>query len=233
MTLGKAHGIGDVVISVRPFADYVAQFALSDPMLRGGRVLDCPGGASDFAAAVRNMGGHATSIDPCYGVGTARLTQRITADLTRVLVWTAAQTDRFPIDEHRVWCHAPAWRAAADAFLADFRRDRDENTRHYQPGALPRLPFPDDSFTLAVSGFLLFTYPRQFDVDFHLRALRELLRVAAEVRVHPLNGSAGNPYPMLETVLGRLAADGIRVDLISVPGQSDTRDTQTLRLTRR
>ncbi|MFJ6895151.1 hypothetical protein [Streptomyces hokutonensis] len=233
MTPSKAHVIGDLVISARPFADYVAQFALSDPMLRIGRVLDCPGGASDFAAAVRTMGGQATSVDPCYGDDTAHLTRHITADLNRVLAWTAAQPGRFPLDELGVWRHAPAWRAAADAFLGDFRRDRDRNTGHYQPAALPRLPFPDDSFTLAVSGFLLFTYPHQFDVDFHLCALRELLRVAAEVRVHPLNDSAGNPYPMLETVLGHLAADGIRVDLIAVPGQSDTRDTQTLRLIRR
>lgn len=233
MTPGEAHVIDDIVISARPFADYVAQFALSASMLRGGRVLDCPGGASDFAAVVRAMGGRATSVDPCYGVGTARLTRHITADLNRVRAWTAVQPGRFPVDEHGVWCHAPAWRAAADTFLADFRRDRDQNTRHYQSAALPHLPFPDGSFTLAVSGFLLFTYPRQFDVDFHLRTLRELLRVAAEVRVHPLNDSAGNPYPMLEIVLGHLAADGVRVDLIAVPGQSDTRDTRTLRLTRR
>jgi hypothetical protein len=232
MTPSKAHAIGDIVISARPFADYVAQFALSDPMIRNGRVLDCPGGASDFAATVRDMGGQATSIDPCYADGVAELAQRITTDLTRVLTWTAAQPDRFPMDEHGVWCHAHAWRAAADTFLADIQRDRDQNTRHYQPAALPCLPFPDDSFTLAVSGFLLFTYPRHFDVDIHLRALRELLRVAKEVRVHPLNDSAGNPYPMLETVLGHLAADGIRADLIAVRGQSDTRDTHTLRLTR-
>jgi hypothetical protein len=229
---GTAHAIGDIVISARPFADYVAQFDLSDVMLRNGRVLDCPGGGSDFAATVRNMGGQATSIDPCYAMSTAGLARRITTDLTRVLAWTAAQPDRFPMDDHGVWCHAPAWRAAADTFLADFQQDRGQDTRHYQPAALPCLPFPDDSFTLAVSGLLLFTYPRHFDVDMHLRAIRELLRVAREVRVHPLNDSGGNPSPILETVLEHLAVDGVRADLIAVPGQSDPRDTHTLRLTR-
>jgi hypothetical protein len=233
MTPRKAHAIGDIVISARPFADYVAQFALSDSMLRNGRILDCPGGASDFAVTVRGLGGQATSVDPCYADSVTGLAQRITTDLTRVLAWAAAQPDRFPMDEHGVWRRAPAWSAAAEAFLADIQRDRDENTGHYQPAVLPHLPFPDESFALAVSGFLLFTYPRHFDLDMHLRAIRELLRVAEEVRVHPLNDSAGNPYPMLDTLLGHLAADGIQANLITVPGQSDSRDTHTLRLTRK
>jgi hypothetical protein len=225
MTLNTSHAIGEIVISARPFADYAAQFALSDNVLRNGRILDCPGGASDFAATVRSFGGQATSVDPCYAYDISELAQRITADLTRVLDWTAAQPDRFPMDEQGVWCHASAWRDTAEAFLADIQRDRSHNTRHYQPAALPDLPFPNDSFTLAVSGFLLFTYPRYFDVGFHLRALRELLRVAREVRPHPLNDSAGNPCPMLETVLGHLTAEGIQAELMTVSGQSDPRDT--------
>ena len=53
-------------------------------------------------------------------------------------------------------------------------------------GALPDLPFDDGAFDLALSSHLLFLYSEQFDLGFHVRALEEMLRVAAEVRVFPL-----------------------------------------------
>ena len=54
---------------------------------------------------------------------------------------------------------------------------------------MPDLPFDDGAFDLALSSHLLFLYSEQFDLGFHVRALEEMLRVAAEVRVFPLSGA--------------------------------------------
>ena len=58
--------------------------------------------------------------------------------------------------------------------------DRDEATGHYVSALLPTLPFPDRTFALATSGFLLFTYPDHFDQAFHLGALREPREVSKD-----------------------------------------------------
>lgn len=224
--------LGDILVSARPFTDYTAQFALARQDLLAGPVLDCPGGASDFAATVRALGGDAHSVDPCYAEPAPRLAQRLDQEFSRLLAWTGAQPDRFTLDADGVWCQAPAWRRAADTFLTDHARDREQGTGHYVPATLPHLPFRDDSFALALSGFLLFTYAARFDRAFHLRAISELLRVAPEARLYPLNDMARRPYPALDPLLADLSAHGIRHELLTVPATSDPDDTLALRLTR-
>lgn len=168
--------------------------------------------------------------DPAYRQSPSQLTRMVEHDLARVRRWTASQPDRFPIDENGQWDHAHRWSTAATAFLDDFRRDRAETTRYYRALSLPSLLFPDNTFTLAVSGFLLFAYPRHFDLSFHLTALRELTRVAADVRVHPFNDSAQSPCPAPPQLPHHLAA-GTHTELLTVRGQSESRNNLTLRLT--
>ncbi|MFE7135653.1 hypothetical protein ACFVIM_32825 [Streptomyces sp. NPDC057638] len=229
---GARDPIGDIIISSRPYAEYREQFALSTERILTGPVLDCPGGASDFAATVRSLGGTAISVDPSYRMDAPRLATAIDDGLARVRQWTAAQPDRFDLDASGQWTHVERWADAAGVFLRDYRRDRAEGTGHYRAASLPVLPFPSDSFSLAVSGFLLFTYPRHFDRAAHLTALCELCRVAREVRLHPLNDSAGVAYPALGSLLRDLGRRGIEAELLPVRGQSDRRDDRTLRLTR-
>jgi hypothetical protein len=79
--------------------------------------------------------------------------------------------------------------------------------RAAQPGdyvvaALPQLPFADQSFHLVLSGSLLLSYApvadgglmegEGLDLAWHERALKELLRVAAEeVRLYPAHTQHG------------------------------------------
>lgn len=224
--------IGAIRVSARPFADYTAQFALTDDDLKRGPILDCPGGASDFAATVRALGGRAVSADPCYGHALPALNLRVDRDFDFIKSWTSSQPGRFALDEHNTWRSLKAWRAAADTFLTDIELDRSSGLGWYVAASLPRLPFADNAFALGLSGFLLFTYPEFLDFPFHVAAIHELLRVAADVRVHPLNDSARNPYPCMNALTDHLAAEGVRCELLAVPGQSDTQDRRTLRLSR-
>jgi hypothetical protein len=230
MSPTSAIPIGDIIVSARPADDCLAHFALTEADLLRGPVLDCPGGASDFALRVRALGGRAVSVDSAYATPPERLAERLRADFERVRAWTATRPDRFPPGPDGRWHRLPGWEHAAELFMADYRRDRDEGTGHYVSALLPPLPVPNRAFALATSGFLLFTYPDHFDQAFHLGALRELLRVADEVRVHPLNDSARNPYPHLAPVLEALRADGVHVDTLAVESPTDRGDTHTLRL---
>ncbi|MEO8631387.1 MAG: hypothetical protein ABI612_25325 [Betaproteobacteria bacterium] len=76
-----------------------------------------------------------------------------------------------------------------ERFLADF--DAGLREGRYRAAELPQLGFDDQSFDLALCSHLLFLYSEQLSRQFHLDAVRELRRVAREVRIFPvldLNG---------------------------------------------
>jgi ubiquinone/menaquinone biosynthesis C-methylase UbiE len=85
------------------------------------------------------------------------------------------------------------------AFLEDFRR---EGRRRYVPASLERLPFPDGAFTHALVSHFLFLYEDQLDLEFHRRALHELVRVTTrEVRIYPLVNFGGERSRHFEALL--------------------------------
>jgi hypothetical protein len=99
-------------------------------------------------------------------------------------------------------------RAAASRFLADYAAHFVHG--RYIGAALPRLPFFDGAFDLVLCAHLLFLYARRFDFDWHVAACRELVRVSAgEVRIHPVCGANGRPYPELERLRRELLDQGI------------------------
>ena len=104
--------------------------------------------------------------------------------------------------------------AAAEVFAAGVAARPD---RHVA-GALPDLPFADASFDLALCSHLLFTYDDRFDAAWHLAALVDLVRVAAQVRVFPLVSHVdGRPYEHLDRLRDDLAARGTPSEVRRVP----------------
>ena len=64
---------------------------------------------------------------------------------------------------------------------------------------------------------LLFTYAARLDFDCNLAACRELTRVSAgDVRLHPLCGLDGKPYPGLPRLRRELRAEGIASEIVAV-----------------
>ena len=120
--------------------------------------------------------------------------------------------------------------AALRGFLADY--DAGRLAGRYVDAALPVLPFADDAFDLALSSHFLFLYSGQFDLDFHVAALREMLRVAAEVRVFPLLQLGGAPSPHVTGVQVTLAATGVRVTVEPVPYEFQRGGNRMLRVHR-
>jgi hypothetical protein len=105
--------------------------------------------------------------------------------------------------------------AAMNEFLADYPAGRAEG--RYVDAELPILPFDDSSFDLALCSHLLFLYTVQLDEAFHRAALREMSRVAAEVRIFPLIALDGTPPPVVERMVGELRDLGLTVTIEDVP----------------
>jgi hypothetical protein len=203
--------IGDVAVTSRALADYRQMFLLSDDELRAGPILDCPAGTSPFGAQARARGGTVVSVDPAYEQDREELLNRSRSDIQRATAWVTANPQL--VD----WEHVGtpdamrrAYELALDLFAADFALDGDR----YVAAALPRLPFTDDSFRLALSSHLLFVYPQHLDLDAHEAAIQELVRVThGEVRIYPLVDTLAQPYPHLDALLERLAQHGIVSEL--------------------
>jgi hypothetical protein len=99
-------------------------------------------------------------------------------------------------------------------FLDDFERGKGEG--RYVVAALPNLPFADGRFSLAVVSHLLFLYSGQLDLDFHVAAAEELLRVAGEVRMFPLLTLDRRWSPHVAPVRAHLERTGCQVEVVQV-----------------
>lgn len=217
-----------MLVTSRSFEEYVAFFGLDDRALDG-RILDCCAGASGFAAEVAARGGRVTALDPAYADSPALLEQAAQAraggdalidsnDHRFVWEWYGSQERRRTLRE-----------SAMDAFSADF----EQSPHRYVPGHLPELPLADDTFDLALCSHLLFTWSDVLDQQWHERALRELLRVATEVRVFPLVlKGTGAPVPFLPSLIDALRGDGHTVEVVPVPYEFQVDANHMLRLGR-
>lgn len=168
-----------------------------------GSVLDCCAGGSGFTAEATARGVDAIAVDQAYELPAAEL-----VDTVRRSLPAGASI----VDEHAArfvwsWYGDPSRRdemriEAADRFLQDVSIAPER----YVPGTLPALPFEDHRFDLVLCSHLLFTWADKYDQDWHLAALRELVRVSrSEVRVFPLvQQGAGEPVAYLAELLAEL-----------------------------
>src|SRR5581483_4041603 len=121
-------------------------------------------------------------------------------------------------------------RAALEKFLADYAAGL--RAGRYLAGELPRLPLAANSFGLAVCSHLLFLYSELLDREFHVQSIRELCRVAAEVRVFPLLTLRREPSGHLAAVRDALAADGWRSEVVPVNYELQRGGNEMLKLFR-
>jgi SAM-dependent methyltransferase len=204
-----------VLVTSRSFEEYAAFFALDVDTLHGRRVLDCSAGASSFVARARTAGVDAVAADPVYAMPGDELAS-VAAASTRDGASIAVQhADRFTWEWYGTAAARDRMRARA---LAEFLLDLATHPDRYVPASLPALAFDDDAFDLALCSHLLFTWADQLGLDWHAAALRELARVAPEVRVFPtVMQGAGAAVPFWDELMDRLRADGLLPELRRVP----------------
>jgi hypothetical protein len=200
----------------RSLAEYTQFFALDLTALRGRDVLDVAAGPSSFVAEACARKIDAVALDPLYGTPAEALAAQVQRDYAQMFAQMRAKPRMFRFKSFPSIDAAELdRRAAAERFVSDYATHFAHG--RYVTGALPRLPFFDGTFDLVLSAHLLFTYAKRFDFDWHLAACRELVRVSAgEVRLHPVVGVDGKPYPGLARLRRELRAEGIASQLVDV-----------------
>ena len=92
------------------------------------------------------------------------------------------------------------------------------------------MPFENFSFDLAISTNYLFSSISPQGTDFHLQCIRELTRVAKEVRIFSLMDRDGQPSPLIGPVLLGLQQANYGVEIRTVDYQLQQGDQAMLRV---
>lgn len=198
----------------RSFDEYTRMFALGDDDL-GRKILGCADGPASFNAEAARRGMRVVSADPLYRLTAAEIRHRIAATYDQVIEQTRLNAHQF------VWDVIPSVEElgrmrmqAMQAFLGDF--ETGQSAGRYVDAELPSLPFRDRAFDLALCSHFLFLYTDHLGESFHRSAIRELCRVAAEVRIFPLLALGGRRSPHVAAVVEALR-DAAEVSIERVP----------------
>ena len=199
----------------RSLEEYRRMFDISERDLDA-RILGCGDGPASFNAEMTALGRAVVSCDPIYAFSKEQIARRVEDTYDPIVeqvrrnaqnyVWSDFR-DPDDLGRHRL--------ATMRAFLADF--DTGRAAARYLPDALPALSFADSQFDLALCSHLLFLYSEQLSLDFHVAAIRELCRVAREVRIFPLLALDCRPSPHIAPVQERLREAGFTAELVRVP----------------
>jgi hypothetical protein len=220
--------LAQVVPWGRSFGEYERMFALTGHDLSC-RMLGCGDGPASFNAEGHRRGVAITSCDPIYAFRAEEIRQRIDDTSAAIVEQTRQHAGQFVWNSIRTVEELRATRLAAmDLFLDDFASRRGR----YVAAALPELPFRDAAFDLALCSHFLFLYSRHFDLDSHRRALRDLCRVAGEVRVFPLLALDGQRSPYVDPLVGEMHAAGIEAAIEPVPYEFQRGGNEMLRICR-
>lgn len=199
----------------RSYAEYVRMFDLSDADLQL-RILGCGDGPASFNAELTQRGGHIVSLDPIYEFNATQIKSRITETCDVVLAQMHKNQSDYVWDAISSVEELGRTRMLTmENFLLDY--DAGKSECRYIAGELPTLPFKTSAFDIALSSHFLFLYSAHFPEEFHLQALREMLRVSREVRVFPLLMLDGNPSPYINPIAEQLVHQGFNIERRRVP----------------
>jgi len=204
----------DIVPWGRTFEEYCLIFDLTPEDLKM-KILGCSDGPASFNAELTAQNGQVVSVDPVYQFNVDEIKSRIDSIYPEIMSQVNQNAGDFIWETIKNSQELGATRMAAMThFLTDY--EKGKKTGRYINASLPSLPFDDNSFDLALCSHYLFLYSDHVDLEQHLLSIRELCRVAREVRIYPLVSLKNVKSAHLDSVTKTLIDDGIKVNLKSV-----------------
>jgi len=183
----------------RSYTEYVNMFHLS-PGFLSQTVLGCGDGPAAFNSVANAFGGNVTSVDPIFSYSKKEIEKRINETFGEVIDQTKANMDKFNWEQFGTVEGLGKIRMKSMLqFLDDFEQGKEEG--RYVAAALPELPFENKAFDLVLSSHFLMLYSGHLDLDFHFKAIDEMLRVGREIRIFPVLNLNANVSPYLNHIM--------------------------------
>ena len=173
-------------------------------------------GPASFNAEMTAEGYQVFSVDPIYQFTGEEIKSRFDACVDNIIEQIRNTPDNWVWSYHKSPEDLRANREKAiSLFLEDY--DHGKIAGRYLNAELPRLDFRDRQFQLALCSHFLFLYSEHLSFEFHLESIRELCRIAEEVRIFPLLNLAQARSPYIDEICSTLAKEGISSEIIQVP----------------
>jgi len=214
----------------RSLDEYVRMFDLQPDELKF-TLLDCAGGPASFNAEMTRQGYQVISCDPLYQFSAQDIKRRIQDVYPTVINGVKANRD------HYVWQTIESPEVLGQIRLSAMEQFIDDLSMGIEQGryinaALPVVPFTTNQFKLAVCSHFLFSYSDLLSLEFHLSSIRELCRVADQVRIFPLVDISGEISPHLSPVIRELNNQGYNLEIKPVPYEFQKGGNQMLQVER-
>lgn len=199
----------------RSFDEYQRMFALTEVELARA-IVGCGDGPASFNAEATRRGAAVVSCDPIYRYDVEQIRARIASTYNLILDQTRQNIDGFVWTSIRSVDELGTIRMAAmNDFLTDYPAGKVQ--ARYIDAELPNLPFRDSSFGLALCSHFLFLYTTQLGEAFHRDAIREMCRVASEVRIFPLVALGTTRSPLVDRMVEVFDSPSLRISIERVP----------------
>jgi len=183
----------------RSFEEYREIFSLTDNDLKKS-ILGCSDGPASFNAELTQRGGKIISVDPIYEFTAEELQSRIAEVYKEVMPQAEKNKEMY------TWKNIPSVAAlgkvriaAMNKFIVNF--EAGKSAGRYVQESLPKLSFKNNQFDLALCSHYLFLYSEHVSLNQHIQSIKELCRVASEVRIYPLISLNGMVSPHLNEVI--------------------------------
>lgn len=194
-------------------AQYQQMFDFTAPDLNK-KLLECASGFASFNAEMHREGKHIISCDPAYSLSRPNLENHFQIGLNNLrqyleqnqqkIAWQQGQSVADVIKNNQ---------NVLNKFMEDFSQGKQEG--RYVAAALPHLPFDDNQFQLAICAYFLF-YATASSEAFILAAIKEMCRVAGEVRIYPILNEKGEMPIQLPPVLLQLEQANYGIEIKQV-----------------
>ncbi len=210
-----AVNLKSVVPLGRSLDEYQKMFNLSEKDLSK-NIIGVGDGPASFNAEMRSRGLYVTSVDPLYELTGEKITQQFYRSIDDIIHQVKSTPDNW------VWTYHQSpedLRTTREKTLENFVKDYEQGKQQgrYRTAELPNLlGIEDGAYDLALCSHFLFLYSEQFDCEFHEAAIREMLRVASEVRIFPLLTLSGEKSLHVKSVIGKLGSQGWNVGVEKV-----------------
>ncbi|MHC4118881.1 MAG: class I SAM-dependent methyltransferase [Planctomycetota bacterium] len=212
----------------RSFDEYVAMFDLKAEDLDR-RILGCADGPAGFNAELNRRGGRVVSCDPIYRFTREQLSQRIEQACEEIIEQTRKNADNFVWSSIRSVEQLRETRMSAmQKFLDDYDKGKEQG--RYVDAELPALPFDDGTFDIALCSHFLLLYSDRLSLEFHNESIRQLCRVANDVRIFPLIDLDLRPSPYVQPMVHSLEKDGFATSIERVPYEFQRGGNRMLRI---
>lgn len=208
--------------------EYQDMFALTSEDLTKS-FLEYNSGVSAFNYEVKPKSAFCVSCDPWYVLDKNKLREKIELNFDTRLKELQSNLNSLDITRYGSFEKLVEYRRQGiESFFSDF--EDGLATNRYLPSISDELPFPDFKFDFALIANNFFSDLDYQTVEYHIARIKELARVAKDVRIFPLVDANGTPSNLLGPIIMGLYQDNFRVEVKDVAYYLQHRGNAMLRV---